>query len=645
MNISGNNLTDNWGGVTLWENADRFCGSPANTSATFCTMGNPTAANFNTCVAGTINNAPYFADCRWKTQNVAVHDNTMAFSRANVGCAASTGGCGVQAVISNYGTTPSWSPYLGNTVMNTIATQQNNHFANNTYTGDWTFAAGGAAALNFSSWQGSSYGQDPGSTFNGASGGVTANNLLDADTSGLEASIGHWIPWFSAGVAQNATQAQSGTHSLQVNITAPYGWGVQINNWPGFTASPGPATVNFWAMTMTPGLNATMAVQWRDGAGNVLASSTAVASGLTATWQQATANVTAPAGTASATVTFTGTNGVAGNAVYLDQIAVLTGSGAATTPPPTQQANLLDADSSTLEGSAGRWTPWFSSSVAQSTTKAQSGTHSAQVNITAPYGWGVQLSNWPGFAAAPGPQTMSFWGLLGSGNLGVTMQAQWRDASGNVLGTTSATVSTLNGTWQQASATDTAPAGTAFVSVTFTAPNGGAGVAGNTLFLDQIVVGPPASVGVNLLDADTAGAEGSSGRWVPWFSDSVAQATTQAQNGTHSLQVAITAPYGWGIQLSNWPGFAATPGPKSVSFWAMASTAGLNATMQVQWRDTSGTVLATTSAALANLTGTWQQSTISATAPAGTAYASATVTGTNGVAGNSVYLDQIYVGS
>ena len=39
--ISGNVFTDNWAGVILWENADRFSGSPANTSTGSGTLVNP----------------------------------------------------------------------------------------------------------------------------------------------------------------------------------------------------------------------------------------------------------------------------------------------------------------------------------------------------------------------------------------------------------------------------------------------------------------------------------------------------------------------------------------------------------------------------------------------------------------------------
>jgi hypothetical protein len=634
--IAGNNLIDNWGGVTLWENADRFCNSPANTSATFCTLA--PAANFTTCVAGTINNNPYLTDCRWKTQNIAIHDNQFAFSKANVGC--TTSGCGVQAIISNYGTTPSWSPYLGNTVINTIATAQGNHFANNTYTGDWTFAAGGSAALNFASWQGSMYGQDPGSTFNGSSGSPTQpNNLLDADTSSLEGSVGHWASWFSANVAQAATVAQTGTHSLQVNITAPYGWGIQTNNWPGFTATPGPQTISFWAMAPTAGLNATMAVQWRGTNSNVLATTTATINNLTTTWQQGTTNVTAPPATTYASVTITGTTGVAGNTVYLDHITIAPG----TTTPPPPATNVLDADTATLENSTGRWAPWFSTTTAQNATTAQQGTHSLQVNITAPYGWGIQTNNWPGFTATPGPQTISFWAMAATAGLNATMAVQWRDTTGNVLATTTAAHPTLTTTWQQATTTATAPPATAYASVTIT---GTTGVAGNSLNIDHITVAPPTTTNTtNLLDTDTATLENSTGRWAPWFSTTTAQNATTAQQGTHSLQVNITAPYGWGIQTNNWPGFTATPGPQTISFWATAAATGLNATMAVQWRDTTGNVLATTTAAVNTLTTTWQQATTTATAPPATAYASVTVTGTTGVAGNTIYLDNIYLGS
>ena len=80
MEIAGNYFEDNWGGVSLWENSDRFCGSPANTSTGFCTLGG--SATLDNCVPGSIDEAPFLSDCRWKTQNVSVHHNEFRFSRA-----------------------------------------------------------------------------------------------------------------------------------------------------------------------------------------------------------------------------------------------------------------------------------------------------------------------------------------------------------------------------------------------------------------------------------------------------------------------------------------------------------------------------------------------------------------------------------
>jgi hypothetical protein len=67
--------------------------------------------------------------------------------------------------------------------------------------------------------------------------------------------------------------------------------------------------------------------------------------------------------------------------------------------------------------------------------------------------------------------------------------------------------------------------------------------------------------------------------------------------------------------------------------------------MQVQWRDTAGNVLGTSSASIPVLSAAWQQATAAATAPVGTATATVTFTGTTGVSGDALYLDQIYVGT
>ncbi|MEA2716206.1 MAG: hypothetical protein QOI99_523 [Actinomycetota bacterium] len=161
LEVAGNLLEDNWGGVVLWENADRFCNSVANTSAGYCTKGG--AALPSTCAAGTIERGPYLSDCRWKTMNVSVHDNDFRIDKAALGCVGQP--CGLQAVIANYGTFPAWSPYKARVVQEAITFHQNNHFTANRYRGDWHFDAyEPGRILDLAAWQAAPYGQDAGST-------------------------------------------------------------------------------------------------------------------------------------------------------------------------------------------------------------------------------------------------------------------------------------------------------------------------------------------------------------------------------------------------------------------------------------------------------------------------------------------------
>ena len=165
VDISNNLIEDNYNGVTLWENADRFCGSPANTSTGYCTLVNPSVANVSTCNKSNIDKAPYNSDCRWKTQNVKVHDNTFKMSRASFDeCDRSM--CGRNAIFSNFGTFPSWSPYKADKVSQEITFKQGNVFRDNVYVGAWNFTpVDNGTLVGPAEWQAAPYSQDVGSRF------------------------------------------------------------------------------------------------------------------------------------------------------------------------------------------------------------------------------------------------------------------------------------------------------------------------------------------------------------------------------------------------------------------------------------------------------------------------------------------------
>ncbi|WP_198958127.1 MULTISPECIES: right-handed parallel beta-helix repeat-containing protein [Amycolatopsis] len=166
IEITGNDLTDNWSGITLWENADRFCNSAANTSTGYCTRLVPDAA---TCAQPAIAGEPLYSDCRWKTQRVDIHGNRFAFDPVVIGCRAM---CGRMAVLSNYGTYPDWSPYKAEVIRQAITFGQDNRWHDNTYAGPWSFmAVDTEGVLDTVAWQAPPYQQDTGSTFTLRAGG------------------------------------------------------------------------------------------------------------------------------------------------------------------------------------------------------------------------------------------------------------------------------------------------------------------------------------------------------------------------------------------------------------------------------------------------------------------------------------------
>ena len=161
VEILSNFFEDNWSGVTLWEDANRYCGSSGNTSTGYCTLVS-SSATLTTCVQPGIASTPLYDDCRWKTQNVSVKGNEFHVAPGNIGCSNSY--CARQALISNTGTL-NGSPYQGSVIEDAIAFSQSNQFADNMYFGPWRFMPHDTGVeVSLSAWQASPYGQDNGST-------------------------------------------------------------------------------------------------------------------------------------------------------------------------------------------------------------------------------------------------------------------------------------------------------------------------------------------------------------------------------------------------------------------------------------------------------------------------------------------------
>jgi hypothetical protein len=160
IDIHDNTFDQNWSGITLWENADRFCNSPANTSSGHCTLLTPDTTS---CTQPAITEQPLHDDCRWKTQRVDIHHNRFIIDPAALNC---TTLCGRMAILSNWGTYPDWSPYKATAVQQAITFDQQNTWRANTYVGPWTFTPfDQSRVVQSTEWQAAPYAQDVCSAF------------------------------------------------------------------------------------------------------------------------------------------------------------------------------------------------------------------------------------------------------------------------------------------------------------------------------------------------------------------------------------------------------------------------------------------------------------------------------------------------
>ena len=178
--ISRNVFEDNWAGVVLWENSDRFGhDDSANTSKGYTTLAvDPTGSwpspERYRCGPDHITTQPNYENCRWWTQNVLVTDNDFRLSdKAAIGCTSAF--CAQQGTFANGGTQPSWSPYKGSVIQEQLTFHRNNHFRANRYSGPWRFTGYETRIppLTWDEWRTAPYSQDAGSTLTGGTATTT----------------------------------------------------------------------------------------------------------------------------------------------------------------------------------------------------------------------------------------------------------------------------------------------------------------------------------------------------------------------------------------------------------------------------------------------------------------------------------------
>ena len=253
--VQGNLFTDNWGGVVLWEEPNRYC---SDGSDQYCTLVDPSVFTLASCAAHLGERSPvdFYDGCRWKTQNVSVTDNRFEYLPSDLGTNCTVAlFCGFNGLFSAYGN----PPYGGPAVPTNITFRQDNHFANNTYLGPWNFEAwsqgNGDNPVNFTVWQApvtdacssagenssgycdSGFYQDVGSTLNGWGGLLSAALSASPATGSAPLTVAFngsarggappysWSWSFGDGSPSSSvespahTYAAAGTYSIELVVT------------------------------------------------------------------------------------------------------------------------------------------------------------------------------------------------------------------------------------------------------------------------------------------------------------------------------------------------------------------------------------------------------------------------------------------
>lgn len=603
LDISYNNFVDNWGGVTLWESPDRFCDnlptSDPNYNKPYNLCTKLIAASTGNCSAGTINNAPYYNDCRWHTQNVYVHNNTFTidpthFPAGDQNCVPA---CVVSGVFSNQGSYPSWSPYQAvHAIDDAITFHQNNVWSNNQYTGPWSFKVHDQfdpnTLIGFNAWQAAPYSQDVGSTLN--------NSYTAPIVYGLSPVYGS--PGTSVTISGANFGATQGSSTVTFNGAAatPTSW----SNTSIVVAAPAGVTTGSVIVTV----------------GGVSSSNGLTLSTFTAT--PVITSLSPASGPVGTSVTISGANFGANNG---NSYVIFNGTGA--TP-----------------------TSWSNTSIVVPVPSGAT-TGSVVVQVPSSLVRGPIISNGVNFTVGSGSTTPNISSLSPtSGAVGAAVTV-----NGTNFGSTqgSSTV-TFNGTsatptsWSATSIVVPVPSGATSGNVVVSV----GGVASNGVSFS--VTSGGGGGGTNFLDNATATLDvaGSIGQWTSWYSTSISQSAAAAQGGTaDGLSIAITANGGWGVTANNYPGFAASPGPGAISFWAKnGSGSGSTVSLQVQWKNSSGATIQTDCAPVTcssgfSPTSSWTQvANNTVTIPAGTTNAYVTLVGA-GTSGNVIYTDTFFVGS
>ncbi len=171
IDVSDNDVIDNFNGVTVFQDANRFCGSSTDTSVGSCTLTGGSLGWCADALQGAEDAQAVLDTCHWNTTAIRVHHNTFVadlpeFQQCISRCArnaivATDANTTATIRLPNGNTESTSNPVTPSDVRQRLTSPGAVDFSGNSYRGNWSFSLGTAEDVSdVEQWRQSGYDQD-----------------------------------------------------------------------------------------------------------------------------------------------------------------------------------------------------------------------------------------------------------------------------------------------------------------------------------------------------------------------------------------------------------------------------------------------------------------------------------------------------
>ncbi|MFB7114045.1 hypothetical protein [Streptomyces sp. NPDC056291] len=451
-------------------------------------------------------------------------------------------------------------------------------------------------------------------------------NLLSANAESIETDASAWSGLVNASGLTRGAGGTLGSYSLQWTATASGDSQVGLVSRVSVT----PNTEHWACASIFPpvaGAQARLEIRWYTSGGTLISTVQGpLTSASPAAWFQVAAVGTSPSSAATALVVLRVTATAANQTWYADRVFLGL--------PTPYTGNLLPWNAEQIEVDTSGWAATSLCTLAVS--KSSNSWYQA-MEVTATGAGSVAVSSQATPTVTPGAEYAALaWVTPGTAGRTQKMQIQWLNASGSVVGTSSADWTPVIGQWTKCVVVGTAPASATKARVVLSPQ---ATASGQQWVYDRISLSPASTLmpDDNLLPYNVSEIEQDASGWTVTGATAT-QSAEQALGGTYSLKLVasggtmvVSSPTLTGVQT----GFGYLFAPRVYK----AATRGYQT--RIEWLDVNGDAVRTRWQNWNAGVSSWQVGTMGDIAPAGAVSARVSLVVSDMNAGEVWYMDRV----